>query len=103
MSDTVAVAGDGVQLFYAAIILLVLTWITVSMRVCVRLWRKVLGMDDYLMIAGLVSILPAHHMRMELIPTGSVLGNGVSLHSCLLLRFGPEGGSFTSCYYIERN
>lgn len=41
-------------LLYASIILLVLTWITVSMRVCVRIWRKVLGMDDYLMVAGLV-------------------------------------------------
>lgn len=41
-------------LLYAAIILLVLAWITVSMRVCVRIWRKVFGMDDYLMVAGLV-------------------------------------------------
>lgn len=62
MASTVAVAGDGVALFYAAIILLVLTWITVSMRVCVRVWRKVLGMDDYLMVAGLVSNLPALHI-----------------------------------------
>ena len=52
--SSVAVAGDGVALLYAAIILLVLTWTTVSMRVCVRVWRKVLGMDDYLMVAGLV-------------------------------------------------
>jgi hypothetical protein len=52
--STVAIAGDGVALFYAAIILLVLTWVTVSMRVCVRIWRKVLGMDDYLMLVGLV-------------------------------------------------
>lgn len=41
-------------LLYAAIILLVLTWVTVSMRVCVRIWRKVLGMDDHLMVVGLV-------------------------------------------------
>lgn len=52
--SSVAVAGDGVALLYAAIILLVLAWITVSMRVCVRIWRKVLGMDDYLMVVGLV-------------------------------------------------
>ncbi|KAF3043681.1 hypothetical protein E8E12_006435 [Didymella heteroderae] len=52
--STVAVAGDGIALLYAAIILLVLTWVTVSMRVCVRVWRKVLGMDDYLMVVGLV-------------------------------------------------
>lgn len=54
---TVAVAGDGVALLYAAIILLVLTWVTVSIRVCVRIWRKVLGMDDYLMVVGLVRLL----------------------------------------------
>lgn len=53
MSSTVEVAGDGVALLYAAIILLTLTWITVSMRVCVRIWRKVLGMDDFLMVVGL--------------------------------------------------
>jgi hypothetical protein len=54
--STVAVAGDGVALLYAAIILMVLSWITVSMRVAVRVWRKVLGMDDYLMVIGLVCI-----------------------------------------------
>lgn len=52
--STVPVAGDGVVLLYASIILLVLTWITVLLRVCVRIWRRVLGMDDYLMIVGLV-------------------------------------------------
>jgi len=52
--NTVPVAGDGVVLLYASIILLVLTWITVLMRVCVRIWRRVLGMDDYLMMVGLV-------------------------------------------------
>jgi hypothetical protein len=54
--STIPVAGDGVPLLYCAIILLVLSWITVSMRVCVRIWRKVLGLDDYLMGIGLVSI-----------------------------------------------
>ncbi|KAF2999931.1 hypothetical protein E8E13_009060 [Curvularia kusanoi] len=54
MSDTIAVAGDGVALLYASIILLVLTWVTVFLRVCVRLMRKVLGMDDYLMVVGQV-------------------------------------------------
>lgn len=52
--STVAVAGDGVELFFAAIILLVLTWITVLMRIGVRVWRKVFGADDYLMVAGQV-------------------------------------------------
>lgn len=54
--STIPVAGDGVPLLYAAIILLVLSWVTVSMRVCVRIWRKVLGLDDYLMGVGLVSV-----------------------------------------------
>ncbi|XPS77413.1 hypothetical protein M3J09_009439 [Ascochyta lentis] len=54
MSLTVPVGGDGTALLYASIILLVLSWITVSMRVCVRVWRKILGMDDYLMLIGLV-------------------------------------------------
>ncbi|KAJ4987870.1 hypothetical protein SVAN01_06600 [Stagonosporopsis vannaccii] len=52
--STAPVAGDGVALLYASIILLVLTWITVLMRVCVRIWRRVLGMDDYLMVLGLI-------------------------------------------------
>ena len=38
---TVAVGGDGVALLYCAIILLVLSWVTFSMRVGVRVWRKV--------------------------------------------------------------
>lgn len=61
--STIPVAGDGVPLLYAAIILLVLSWVTVSMRVCVRIWRKVLGLDDYLMGVGLVSVFepPKRH------------------------------------------
>lgn len=54
-APTVTVAGDGVALLHVSIILLVLTWITVLVRVFVRTWRRVLGMDDYLMAAGLVS------------------------------------------------
>ena len=53
---SVNVAGDGVALLYCSIILLVLSWITVAMRVGVRIWRKVLGMDDYIMILGLVCV-----------------------------------------------
>ncbi|KAF2134326.1 hypothetical protein P153DRAFT_331419 [Dothidotthia symphoricarpi CBS 119687] len=51
---TVDVAGDGIALFYASIILLVLSWVTFSMRVGVRIWRKAWGSDDYLMFVGLV-------------------------------------------------
>ena len=53
---TVAVAGDGVALFYCAIILLVLSWVVFSMRVGVRVWRKAWGMDDYMMAIGVVSV-----------------------------------------------
>lgn len=52
---TIEVAGDGVALLYCAIILLVLSWLIFSMRVGVRVWRKAWGMDDYLMLAGIVS------------------------------------------------
>jgi len=54
---TVDVAGDGVALYYCAIVLLVLSWICFSMRVGVRIWRKAWGMDDYLMLLGIVSVL----------------------------------------------
>ena len=54
-AKTVPVAGDGVALLYCAIILLVLTWVVFSLRVGVRLWRKVFGTDDYLMLVGQVS------------------------------------------------
>lgn len=55
---TVNVADDGVALLYCAIILLVLTWVFFSMRVGVRVWRKAFGVDDTLMLVGIVSI---HH------------------------------------------
>ncbi|EDU45539.1 hypothetical protein PtrSN002B_000696 [Pyrenophora tritici-repentis] len=51
---TVDVAGDGVALLYCAIVLLVLSWICFSMRVGVRIWRKAWGMDDYLMLLGII-------------------------------------------------
>ncbi|PSN59575.1 hypothetical protein BS50DRAFT_614559 [Corynespora cassiicola Philippines] len=51
---TVAVAGDGVALLYGAIILLTLSWVVFTMRVGVRVWRKAFGMDDYLMVVGIV-------------------------------------------------
>lgn len=82
---TVAVAGDGVALLYISIILLVLTWITVVTRVCVRAWRKVLGMDDYLMVVGLVSIRHSMLLNVRLMTLGFVLGDRLPLHSLLLL------------------
>jgi hypothetical protein len=51
---TVEVAGDGVALWYGAVIFLVLSWITFFMRVGVRVWRKAFGMDDIFMLIGIV-------------------------------------------------
>ncbi|KAF1945262.1 hypothetical protein EJ02DRAFT_51235 [Clathrospora elynae] len=51
---TVDVAGDGVALLYGAIVLLVLSWITFILRVCVRAGRKAWGMDDWFMCIGIV-------------------------------------------------
>lgn len=53
--STVEVAGDGVALLDGAIVLLILSWITFSMRVGVRVWRKAWGMDDWFMFIGIVS------------------------------------------------
>lgn len=47
-------AGDGVQLLYASIVLLVLTWLTFILRMSVRVWRNASGWDDILMFIGLV-------------------------------------------------
>jgi hypothetical protein len=49
-------AGDGVPLFYAAVVLLALSWFTFIARATVRIWRKTLGLDDWLMFLGLVSV-----------------------------------------------
>ena len=51
---TVEVAGDGVALYYGAIVLLVLSLVVFPMRVGVRIWRKAWGMDDYFMLTGVV-------------------------------------------------
>ncbi|KAF2833879.1 hypothetical protein CC86DRAFT_462135 [Ophiobolus disseminans] len=50
----VEVAGDGVALYYGAIVLLVLSWIVFPIRVGVRTWRKTWGLDDYFMLVGIV-------------------------------------------------
>jgi hypothetical protein len=56
MGTTVAVAGDGVALWYGAIVLLVLSWITFTMRMGVRVWRKAFGWDDGFMLIGIVCV-----------------------------------------------
>ncbi|KAL7943588.1 hypothetical protein V8C42DRAFT_327922 [Trichoderma barbatum] len=47
-------AGDGVQLLYASIVLLILAWLTFTTRILVRVWRKASGWDDILMFIGLL-------------------------------------------------
>ncbi|KAL7939184.1 hypothetical protein V8C35DRAFT_275038 [Trichoderma chlorosporum] len=47
-------AGDGVQLLWASIVLLALSWLTFMTRISVRLWRKSSGWDDILMFIGLL-------------------------------------------------
>jgi hypothetical protein len=85
---TVAVAGDGVALLYCAILLLVLTWITFLMRVGVRVWRKAFGMDDYFMLAGMVSnSLINKAFTISLLCPGSLLSDGGLVHRRVLLRF----------------
>lgn len=51
------VAGDGVALLYGTIVMLSLSWIFATLRLGVRKWKRNLGLDDWLMFAGLVSIL----------------------------------------------
>ena len=102
MGSTVAVAGDGVALLHAAIILLVLTWVTVSIRMCVRIWRKVVGMDDYLMVAGLVCIHSIKLPNVEPIAAGAILRNSFPLHRCMLLRLRTKGEESVCSHHFER-
>ncbi|KAG4030820.1 hypothetical protein MFRU_011g02720 [Monilinia fructicola] len=48
------IAGDGVALFWTSILLLALCWITFALRAGVRLWRKIWGVDDIVMLIGLL-------------------------------------------------
>jgi hypothetical protein len=56
MGLTIPVAGDGVALWYGAIVLLVLSWVTFTMRMGVRVWRKAFGWDDGFMLIGIVCV-----------------------------------------------
>ncbi|ORY60841.1 uncharacterized protein BCR38DRAFT_308873, partial [Pseudomassariella vexata] len=47
-------AGDGVQLLYTSIVMMSLSWVMVISRVAVRRWIKAFGVDDWLMISGLM-------------------------------------------------
>ncbi|KAF7860300.1 hypothetical protein EAF04_008428 [Stromatinia cepivora] len=48
------IAGDGVALFWTSVMLLVLCWITFALRAGVRVWRKIWGVDDIVMMIGLL-------------------------------------------------
>lgn len=50
------VAGDGVPLLYLTIVMLSLSWVTLVTRLGVRRWKKILGLDDWLMCVGLVCV-----------------------------------------------
>lgn len=56
MVKSVTPKGDGLALFIACVVLIVISWITVITRIGVRVWKKVLGADDWIMVAGLVYI-----------------------------------------------
>ena len=46
--------GEGVVLLPLTIALLSFAWVTVIARLAVRRWKKMLGLDDWLMCIGLV-------------------------------------------------
>ncbi|KAH7122014.1 hypothetical protein B0J13DRAFT_648138 [Dactylonectria estremocensis] len=48
------VLAEGVPLLYVTILMLALSWVTVVARLGVRRWKKNLGLDDWLMCAGLI-------------------------------------------------
>ncbi|KAK7414011.1 hypothetical protein QQX98_007122 [Neonectria punicea] len=48
------VAAEGVPLFWLTILVLAISWIIVVARLGVRHWKKNLGLDDWLMVAGLI-------------------------------------------------
>lgn len=58
-------AGEGVPLLNVTIALLVVCCATVAGRLSVRRWLKpeAMGLDDYLMVAGLVCVLPRQESR----------------------------------------
>jgi hypothetical protein len=64
---TVPISGDGVALYYGAIILLALTWLFFCMRLGVRIWRKAFGMDDWLMLVGSVRKPLQNHEKTNIL------------------------------------
>jgi hypothetical protein len=52
---TVTPAGAGLSIYIVTIVMLVLGWTTVVTRIVVRRMIKQFGLDDILMVIGLVS------------------------------------------------
>jgi hypothetical protein len=99
---TVAVAGDGVPLLYAAIVLLVLSWTVYGMRVGVRVWRKAFGLDDIMMLIGIVSSSTMAVRRSILTDEiASLLGHCCVVHCLLLLWFWPVCSGLASPDNVE--
>lgn len=83
-------AGDGVPLLYTSILLIALAWVTFVARVGVRVWRKVLGLDDLLMFLGLVSFLSPQPTTNVLIPSSQLLFT-VTASLCIVCSFLGSG------------
>lgn len=55
---TLQPTGQALALLLLSAILLAFSWIVVAMRMWVRVGIRNVGLDDYLMLAGLVSLWP---------------------------------------------
>ena len=61
---SVTPAGDGLILYIVTVVMIVLGWTTVITRTIVRQWIKQFGLDDALMVVGLVRrMLPSCHFK----------------------------------------
>lgn len=58
--NTVKPAGDGLTLYIVTVVMLVLSWVTVVARIWIRRMIKQFGLDDALMVFGLVSRINSH-------------------------------------------
>lgn len=101
---TVAPKVDGIALLYTTIVFMVIAWITFVVRVGVRVWRKALGMDDYVMAVGLVGNTPfiLKEAASDMI-TGSLYCHSMSLHCVQFLWIRAAGCCATCQHSDERN
>lgn len=78
MSNTLTPAGDGHTLLVICIVMLILGWTTVATRLYVRCKHKTLGIDDWLMVAGLVcSSYASYRNDAKAMPDTLILDNGL--------------------------